>query len=109
MTILPPGIAALEGSLALAPSDTGTIYNLVLMDARAGRREEAATQLDALARAAADDHRGISIEPAMAVDHTRGANRDRCRNRWQCNHEDQSQDYSSHACKSPAGREAHSP
>jgi tetratricopeptide (TPR) repeat protein len=45
-----PGIAALEHSLALAPSEGETIYNLILMEARAGRREEAIKRLEALAR-----------------------------------------------------------
>jgi tetratricopeptide (TPR) repeat protein len=47
-----PGIAALERSLALAPSETGTIYNLILVEARAGRREDAAKRLEALGRVA---------------------------------------------------------
>jgi tetratricopeptide (TPR) repeat protein len=47
-----PGIAALERSLALAPSETGTIYNLILIEARAGRREDAAKRLEALGRVA---------------------------------------------------------
>jgi tetratricopeptide (TPR) repeat protein len=46
------GIAALERSLTLAPSDAGTIYNLILLEARAGRRDAAAKRLDALARVA---------------------------------------------------------
>lgn len=47
-----PGIAALERSLALAPSEAPTLYNLVMLEARAGRREEASKRLDALARVA---------------------------------------------------------
>ena len=38
-----PGIAALERSLALAPSETPTLFNLVMLDARAGRRADAGT------------------------------------------------------------------
>ena len=46
------GIAALERSLALAPSESNAIYNLILIESRAGRREDAAKRLDALARVA---------------------------------------------------------
>lgn len=47
-----PGIAALEKSLALAPSEADALYNLVVLDARAGRRDEALKRLDALAAVA---------------------------------------------------------
>jgi Flp pilus assembly protein TadD len=47
-----PGIEALERSLALAPAETGAIFNLILLDARAGRRDEAAKSLDALSHLA---------------------------------------------------------
>ncbi|HEV7426699.1 MAG TPA: DUF1570 domain-containing protein [Thermoanaerobaculia bacterium] len=47
-----PGIEALERSLALAPAETDAIFNLILLDARAGRGAEAAKSLDALARLA---------------------------------------------------------
>jgi len=47
-----PGIAALERSLALAPTEIGTIYNLILIEAKTGRLEEATKRLDALARVA---------------------------------------------------------
>ena len=45
-----PGIEALERSLALAPAEVDAIFNLIVLDARAGRREAAAKSLDALAR-----------------------------------------------------------
>ena len=48
------GIAALERSLALAPSESNTIYNLIVLEARAGRRDDAAKRLDALARLSDD-------------------------------------------------------
>src|SRR4051794_7471590 len=44
-----PGIEALERSLALAPAEVDALFNLVLLDARAGRHDEAAKALDALA------------------------------------------------------------
>jgi len=47
-----PGIEALERSIALAPAEVGTIFNLILLDARAGRAAEAAKSLDVLARLA---------------------------------------------------------
>jgi tetratricopeptide (TPR) repeat protein len=47
-----PGIEALERSLALAPAEVDAIFNLILLDARAGRHDEAAKSLDALARLA---------------------------------------------------------
>jgi tetratricopeptide (TPR) repeat protein len=47
-----PGIAALERSLALAPAEIDAIFNLILLDARAGRHDDAAQRLDALARLA---------------------------------------------------------
>jgi tetratricopeptide (TPR) repeat protein len=47
-----PGIEALERSLALAPAEVDAIFNLVLLDSRAGRHDEAAKSLDALARLA---------------------------------------------------------
>ncbi len=47
-----PGIAALERSITLAPSEIETIYNLILIESRAGQREEAAKRLNALARVA---------------------------------------------------------
>jgi Flp pilus assembly protein TadD len=47
-----PGIEALERSLALAPAEVDAIFNVILLDARAGRRGEAAKHLDALARLA---------------------------------------------------------
>jgi len=47
-----PGIEALERSLALAPAEVDAIFNLILLDARAGRRDEAAKHFDALARLA---------------------------------------------------------
>ncbi|MEA2338943.1 MAG: hypothetical protein QOE82_2950 [Thermoanaerobaculia bacterium] len=47
-----PGIAALERSLMLAPSDPPALYNLILLDARAGRRDDAARRLEVLARVA---------------------------------------------------------
>ena len=43
-----PGIAALERSLALAPSEVGTIFNLIVIECRAGRRDDAAKHLEAL-------------------------------------------------------------
>jgi len=46
------GIAALERSLALAPAEEGTLFNLVMLEARSGRRDEATKHLDALARVA---------------------------------------------------------
>ena len=45
-----PGIEALERSLALAPAEVDAIFNLILLDARAGRHDEAAKSLDALAQ-----------------------------------------------------------
>jgi len=45
-----PGIAALERSLALAPSEATAIFNLAMLDARGGRREEAFRLIDVLAR-----------------------------------------------------------
>jgi cytochrome c-type biogenesis protein CcmH/NrfG len=45
-----PGIEALERSLALAPAEVEAIFNLILLDARAGRHDEAAKSLDVLAR-----------------------------------------------------------
>jgi tetratricopeptide (TPR) repeat protein len=47
-----PGIEALERSLALAPAEVDAIFNLILLDSRAGRQAEAAKSLDALARLA---------------------------------------------------------
>jgi cytochrome c-type biogenesis protein CcmH/NrfG len=47
-----PGIEALERSLALAPAEVDAIFNLILLDARAGRHDEAAKSLDALAHLA---------------------------------------------------------
>jgi len=47
-----PGIAALEKSLALAPSEVDALYNLILLEARAGRSEEATKRIDSLARVA---------------------------------------------------------
>jgi len=47
-----PGIEALERSIALAPAEVGAIFNLILLDARAGRAAEAAKSLDVLARLA---------------------------------------------------------
>jgi tetratricopeptide (TPR) repeat protein len=47
-----PGIEALERSLSLAPAEVDAIFNLILLDCRAGRRDEAAKHLDALARLA---------------------------------------------------------
>jgi cytochrome c-type biogenesis protein CcmH/NrfG len=47
-----PGIAALERSLTLAPAEIDAIFNLLLLDARAGRHDDAAQRLDALARLA---------------------------------------------------------
>jgi tetratricopeptide (TPR) repeat protein len=45
-----PGIAALEHSLALAPMDPPALYNLVMLDARAGRRDEALRLIELLQR-----------------------------------------------------------
>jgi tetratricopeptide (TPR) repeat protein len=45
-----PGIEALERSLALAPTEVDAIFNLILLDARAGRTAEATKSLDVLAR-----------------------------------------------------------
>jgi Flp pilus assembly protein TadD len=47
-----PGIAALERSLALAPAEVDAIFNMIVLDARAGRRDDAVQRLDALARLA---------------------------------------------------------
>jgi tetratricopeptide (TPR) repeat protein len=47
-----PGIAALERSLELAPSESEPLFNLILLDGRAGRRDDAAKRLDTLARIA---------------------------------------------------------
>jgi tetratricopeptide (TPR) repeat protein len=47
-----PGIAALERSLALAPSEIGTIFNLITIECRAGRRDDAARHLEALSHLA---------------------------------------------------------
>src|SRR3954452_8148823 len=47
-----PGIAALERSLALAPAEVDANFNVILLEARAGRREEAAKHLEALSRIA---------------------------------------------------------
>jgi tetratricopeptide (TPR) repeat protein len=47
-----PGIAALERSVALAPAESNTLYNLILIEARAGQSSEAAKHLEALARIA---------------------------------------------------------
>ena len=47
-----PGIAALERSLALAPSEAPTLFNLIMIEARSGRRDEAAKRIEALARVA---------------------------------------------------------
>jgi tetratricopeptide (TPR) repeat protein len=47
-----PGIAALERSLALAPSEIGTIFNLIVIESRAGRRDDAAKHLEALSHLA---------------------------------------------------------
>jgi tetratricopeptide (TPR) repeat protein len=47
-----PGIEALERSLALAPAEVDAIFNVILLDARAGRVDDAAKRLDALARLA---------------------------------------------------------
>jgi tetratricopeptide (TPR) repeat protein len=47
-----PGIEALERSLALAPAEVDAIFNLILLDSRAGRHDEAAKSVDALARLA---------------------------------------------------------
>jgi tetratricopeptide (TPR) repeat protein len=44
-----PGIAALDRSLALAPSEVDALYNMVVLDARAGRREDAERRLAVLA------------------------------------------------------------
>jgi len=45
-----PGIEALERSIALAPAEADAIFNLILLDARAGRRTEAEKGLAALTR-----------------------------------------------------------
>jgi tetratricopeptide (TPR) repeat protein len=47
-----PGIAALERSLELAPSEIDAIFNLIMLDGRSGRRDDAAKRLEALARTA---------------------------------------------------------
>src|SRR5258706_3170639 len=47
-----PGIEALERSIALAPAEVDAIFNLILLDARAGRIGEATKSLDVLARLA---------------------------------------------------------
>ena len=47
-----PGIAALERSLELAPSETDALFNLIMLDGRSGRSEDAAKRLEALARTA---------------------------------------------------------
>jgi tetratricopeptide (TPR) repeat protein len=47
-----PGIEALERSIALAPAEVDAIFNLILLDARAGRVAEATKSLDVLARLA---------------------------------------------------------
>src|SRR5258706_8840891 len=47
-----PGIEALERSIALAPAEVDAIFNLILLDARAGRLGEATKSLDVLARLA---------------------------------------------------------
>lgn len=46
------GIAALERSLELAPSESDTLFNLIILDARAGKRDDAEKRLAALARTA---------------------------------------------------------
>jgi tetratricopeptide (TPR) repeat protein len=46
------GIEALERSIALAPAEVDAIFNLILLDARAGRVAEATKSLDVLARLA---------------------------------------------------------
>ncbi|MBV8543709.1 MAG: DUF1570 domain-containing protein [Acidobacteria bacterium] len=45
-----PGIEALERSIDLAPAEVDAIYNLIMLDARAGRRDDAMKYLDALSR-----------------------------------------------------------
>jgi tetratricopeptide (TPR) repeat protein len=47
-----PGIAALERSLELAPSEIDVLFNLIMLDGRSGRREDAMKRLEALARTA---------------------------------------------------------
>ena len=47
-----PGIAALERSLELAPSETDALFNLIMLDGRSGRRDDASKRLEALARTA---------------------------------------------------------
>jgi Protein of unknown function (DUF1570). len=47
-----PGITALERSLALAPSESDALFNLIMLDGRAGRRDDAMKRLDVLARTA---------------------------------------------------------
>lgn len=47
-----PGIEALERSIALAPAEVDALFNLILLDARAGRVGEATKALDALTRLA---------------------------------------------------------
>jgi tetratricopeptide (TPR) repeat protein len=47
-----PGIAALERSLALAPSEIGTLFNLIVIESRAGRRNDAAKHLETLSHLA---------------------------------------------------------
>jgi len=50
-----PGIAALERSLALAPSEVGTIFNLITIECRAGRRDDAVRHLEALSHLADEE------------------------------------------------------
>jgi tetratricopeptide (TPR) repeat protein len=50
-----PGIAALERSLALAPSEVGTIFNLITIKCRAGRRDDAVRHLEALSHLANEE------------------------------------------------------
>jgi tetratricopeptide (TPR) repeat protein len=46
------GIAALERSLELAPSESNVLFNLITLDARAGRHDDAEKRLASLARTA---------------------------------------------------------
>lgn len=47
-----PGIAALERSLEIAPSESEPLFNLIMLDGRIGRHEDAAKRLATLARIA---------------------------------------------------------
>ncbi len=72
-----PGVAALERSLAIAPSETGAIFNLILLESRAGRREDAAKWFEALSRVADPEMVRQARENLFVADINRAGDLDR--------------------------------